>query len=72
MKPNQASLTAEGIALLRAVEPEKSAEEQIRYDSLAKYQSEALEIQGVRVIHVDWSPPAGGDQEMMSLLDRLL
>ena len=32
----------------------------------------ALEAQGVRVIHVDWSPPAGGDQEMMNLLDKLL
>ncbi len=34
--------------------------------------AETLETQGVRVIHVDWSPPAGGDQEMMSLLDKLL
>ncbi len=34
--------------------------------------AEALETQGVRVIHVDWSPPAGGDQEMMTLLDKLL
>ncbi len=34
--------------------------------------AEALETQGVRVIHVDWSPPAGGDQEMITLLDKLL
>lgn len=34
--------------------------------------AEALATQGARVIHVDWSPPAGGDQEMMSLLDKLL
>jgi FdrA protein len=32
----------------------------------------ALEVQGVRVIHVNWSPPAGGDREMMDLLDKLL
>jgi FdrA protein len=32
----------------------------------------SLEQQGVEVVHVDWSPPAGGDQEMMDLLDELL
>jgi len=32
----------------------------------------ALERQGVRVIYVDWAPPAGGDQEMIDLLDELL
>ena len=32
----------------------------------------ALEQQGVQVIYVDWSPPAGGDQEMIDLLDQLL
>ena len=32
----------------------------------------ALEQQDVQVIYVDWSPPAGGDQEMLDLLDRLL
>ena len=31
-----------------------------------------LEQQGVEVIQVDWAPPAGGDQEMMDLLDELL
>lgn len=31
-----------------------------------------LEQQGIRVIYVDWSPPAGGDQEMIDLLDQLL
>ncbi len=34
--------------------------------------AEALATQGARVIHVEWSPPAGGDQEMMTLLDKLL
>ncbi len=32
----------------------------------------ALEGQDIQVIYVDWSPPAGGDEEMMELLDELL
>ena len=32
----------------------------------------SLEQQGVEVIQVDWAPPAGGDQEMIDLLDNLL
>jgi FdrA protein len=32
----------------------------------------SLEQQGVDVVQVDWAPPAGGDQEMMDLLDDLL
>lgn len=31
-----------------------------------------LEDQGVEVARVDWRPPAGGDQEMIKLLDGLL
>ncbi len=31
-----------------------------------------LEVQKVEVIRVDWQPPAGGDQEMIALLDQLL
>jgi hypothetical protein len=31
-----------------------------------------LEEQGVEVVQVDWIPPAGGDREMMDLLDDLL
>ena len=34
--------------------------------------AESLEQQGVEVIQVDWRPPAGGDQEMIDLLDELL
>lgn len=34
--------------------------------------AESLESQGVEVIHVDWTPPAGGDQELADLLDKLL
>ncbi len=34
--------------------------------------AEGLEEQGVEVVQVDWTPPAGGDKEMLDLLDRLL
>ncbi|OLS19343.1 MAG: hypothetical protein HeimC2_41790 [Candidatus Heimdallarchaeota archaeon LC_2] len=30
-----------------------------------------LEEQGVDVIHVDWSPPADGDLELIKLLEKL-
>ena len=33
---------------------------------------ESLEQQGVEVVQVDWTPPAGGEQEMIDLLDELL
>lgn len=32
----------------------------------------SLKAQGTEVIQVDWTPPAGGDREMMELLDQLL
>ena len=34
--------------------------------------AENLERQDVDVVQVDWSPPAGGDQELINLLDELL
>jgi hypothetical protein len=34
--------------------------------------AENLERQEVEVVQVDWSPPAGGDQELIDLLDDLL
>jgi FdrA protein len=34
--------------------------------------AESLEEQGVEVVQVDWIPPAGGDAEMLDLLDELL
>jgi FdrA protein len=34
--------------------------------------AESLDDQDLEVLHVDWSPPAGGDQEMIDLLDHLL
>ncbi len=34
--------------------------------------AESLEVQDVDVIHVDWATPAGGDQEMIDILDGLL
>ncbi len=30
-----------------------------------------LEIQNVDVIHVDWRPPAGGDLDILKLLEKL-
>lgn len=34
--------------------------------------AESLEDQRVEVVQVDWVPPAGGDKEMMDLLDQFL
>jgi hypothetical protein len=34
--------------------------------------AESLMEQQVEVVQVDWVPPAGGDKEMMDLLDQLL
>ena len=34
--------------------------------------AESLEEQQVEVVQVDWVPPAGGDKEMIDLLDQLL
>jgi hypothetical protein len=30
-----------------------------------------LKSQDVKVVHVDWRPPAGGNAKMMSLLSKL-
>ncbi len=30
-----------------------------------------LEDQGVSVVHLDWSPPAGGDPKLAALLSKL-
>lgn len=32
---------------------------------------ESLKEQGIEVIHVEWQPPAGGDIELIELLDKL-
>jgi FdrA protein len=32
----------------------------------------SLKSQGAEVVQVDWAPPAGGDREMIDLLDQLL
>ena len=34
--------------------------------------AESLLEQNAEVIHIDWEPPAGGDEEMINLLDALL
>jgi FdrA protein len=33
---------------------------------------EALRAQDVQVIHVEWRPPAMGDEELIGLLDKIL
>jgi hypothetical protein len=33
--------------------------------------SESLVQQGVEVVQVDWRPPAGGDRELLEILDEL-
>lgn len=30
-----------------------------------------LKSQEAKVVHLDWSPPAGGDAEMLKLLEKL-
>ncbi len=34
--------------------------------------ADSLSEQEVDVTHIDWSPPAGGNEEMIDLLDTLL
>jgi hypothetical protein len=34
--------------------------------------AKSLKEQNLEVLQVDWVPPAGGDQEMIDLLDQLL
>ncbi len=34
--------------------------------------AQALEAQQVDVVHVEWSPPAGGDKELLDVLAELL
>jgi hypothetical protein len=34
--------------------------------------AESLQEQGVEVVQVDWTPPAGGDKELADLLEKLL
>ena len=34
--------------------------------------AESFEEQEIEVAQIDWTPPAGGDQEMIDLLERLL
>jgi hypothetical protein len=34
--------------------------------------AESLRSAGFEVVHVDWSPPAGGDLEMSAILDELM
>jgi hypothetical protein len=34
--------------------------------------AESLLEQDVDVVHIDWEPPAGGDEEVIDILDDLL
>jgi hypothetical protein len=34
--------------------------------------AENLETQRAQVVHVNWTPPAGGDPEIIAILDKLL
>ncbi len=34
--------------------------------------AKTLRAQGVEAVHVEWTPPAGGDPELIDLLDQLL
>ena len=34
--------------------------------------AETLKSQGAEVVHLNWNPPAGGDPELIELLDQLL
>lgn len=34
--------------------------------------AESLKEEGVDVVHVDWEPPAGGDEELASILDSIM
>jgi FdrA protein len=34
--------------------------------------AESIEDQEIEVVQIDWTPPAGGDQEMIDLLEKLL
>ena len=34
--------------------------------------ADSLKMQGAAVVQVNWVPPAGGDPEMIALLDQLL
>ena len=33
--------------------------------------TDSVKAQGVRAVHVDWKPPAGGNPKIISLLDKL-
>ena len=34
--------------------------------------AESIEDQEIEIVHIDWYPPAAGDQEMIDLLENLL
>ena len=34
--------------------------------------AENLEVQDAKVLHVNWTPPAGGDPEIIAIVDQIL
>lgn len=34
--------------------------------------ADSLQDQGAHVVHVNWTPPAGGDPEIAAILEKLL
>ena len=34
--------------------------------------AQSLEDQEAQVVHVDWTPPAGADSEIVAILDKIL
>jgi FdrA protein len=69
--------------LIQALSPEPEIHDQtpvdlsVLKDSLSAINvgvesfAESLSAQDASVIHVDWRPPAGGNQELMSILERM-
>ena len=58
-------------------EKERSSEKNILTEKLKVVNigistfADDLRSQNVDVVHVDWKPPAGGDVEMLKLLEKL-
>jgi FdrA protein len=34
--------------------------------------ADSLEVQDAQIVHVAWTPPAGGDPEIIAILDKIL
>ena len=54
------------------IEKHARDEKQIEFVKNFSRSNVYLEEQKVEVVQVDWTPPAGGDQELIDLLDKLI